>query len=76
MNKDTVTKENINIYCDKHKQSFNEMNHIYRSMISLNITDELILKPKDHVYIIMMLWKELNLPVIPSAHLFEDHIIF
>ena len=24
----------------------------------------------------MLLWKELKLPVTPSAHLFEDHIVF
>ena len=24
----------------------------------------------------MLLWKELKLPVTPSAHLFEDHIVY
>ena len=42
LNKGTITKENINMYCDKHTQISNKMDHAYRCMRSLNITDELI----------------------------------
>ena len=30
MNKSTVSDDNINMYCDKHKQIFTEMNNAYR----------------------------------------------
>ena len=63
------------MYCDKHKQILNEMNHVYHYMRSLNITEELISKTKDHVNITMLLWRKLNLPVIPSYHLFYNHIV-
>ena len=42
MNKGTVSEDNINIYCDKHKQSFTEMDHVYRCMKTFKITDEFI----------------------------------
>ena len=44
MNKDTVTvtEKSINMYCDKHEQCFNEMDHAYRCLKSFNIMDELI----------------------------------
>ena len=42
INKGTVVEENINLYCDKHKQNLNEMHCVYRCMRSLNITDDLI----------------------------------
>ena len=44
MNKGTVSEDNINIYCDKHKQFFTEMDHVYRCMRTFKITDELIYK--------------------------------
>ena len=44
MNKDIVVEENINMYCDKHKQNFNQMDHAYHCMGILKITDELISK--------------------------------
>ena len=45
-------------------------------MRSLNITDELLSKTKERAYITMLLWRELKLHVTPSAHLFEDHIVY
>ena len=42
MNKDTVTEESINMYCDKHEFFLNEMDHAYRCMKLFNIMDELI----------------------------------
>ena len=52
------------------------MNHAYCCMRTFNITDVLISKTKDHVYKTMLLWRGLKLPVTPSAHLFEDHIVY
>ena len=51
------------------------MDHGYHCMRLLNITNELISKTRDHVNNTMLLWRELNFPVTPLAHLFEDHII-
>ena len=33
--------ETINMYCDKHKQFFTEMDSVYRCMRTLKITDML-----------------------------------
>ena len=76
MNKGTVSDNNINIYYVKHKQILSEMNNTYRCMRTLKITDDLISKTKDHICKTMLLWRELKLPVTPSAHLFEDHIFY
>ena len=76
MNKGTVFDVNINIYCDEHKHMFTEMDHAYRCMRTLKLTDEFISKNKAHVYKTILLWRELKLPVIPSAYLFEDHIVY
>ena len=35
MNKGTVSDDNINMYCDKHKQFFTEMDNAYRCMRKL-----------------------------------------
>ena len=64
------------MYCDKYKQNFNKVDHAYRCMRSLKITDELISKIKDNVYNTILLLRELKLPITPSTHLFEDHIIY
>ena len=42
LNKDAISGENINMYCDKHTQISNEMDHAHRCMRLLNIMDELI----------------------------------
>ena len=42
MNKGTVSDENINMYCDKHKQLFTEIDNVYRCMRILRISKELI----------------------------------
>ena len=76
MNKGTVSEENINIYCNEHKQILTEMDNDYRCMRTLTITDDLIIKIKDHMCKKMLLWRKLKIPVIPSAHLFEDHIVY
>ena len=76
MNKGTVFDVNINIYCDKHKHMFTELDHAYRCMITLKLTDKFILKTKAHVYNTILLWRELKLPVTLSAYLFEDHIVY
>ena len=49
------------------------MDHAYRCMRSLHITNKLI--KKDHVNYTMLLWRELNLLVTLSSRLFEDHIV-
>ena len=64
------------MYCDKHKQFFNEMDYVYRCMRALKNTDELISITKDHVYKTMLLWRELTLLVTPLVHLFEGHIVY
>ena len=76
MNKDTVSDDNISMYCDKHKQIVTEMDNAYRCMRTVKITDKLILKTKDHICKTILLWRELELPVTLSAHLFEDHIVY
>ena len=76
MNKGTVTEENINMYCDEHKQILTEMDNAYRCMRTLTIRDDLITKTKSHICKTMLMWRKLKIPVTPSAHLFEDHIMF
>ena len=49
MNKGTVSEENINIYCNEHKQILTEMDNAYRCMRTLTIIDDLITKTKDHI---------------------------
>ena len=76
MNKGTVSENNINIYCKEHKQILTEMDNTYRYMRTLTITDDLITKTKDHICKTILLWRKLKIPVTPSAHLFEDHIVY
>ena len=76
MNKCTVSDNNVNIYCNKHKQPFTELHNAYRCMRTFKITDKLITKTKGHVCKTILLWRELKLPVSPSAHLFEGHIVY
>ena len=64
------------MYGDKHKQNFTETDNVYRYMRTLKITEELISKTKDHICKTMLLWRELKLPVKPSAHSVEDHIVY
>ena len=52
------------------------MNNAYRCMRTLTITDDLITKTKDHICKTMILWRKLKILVTPSAHLFEDHIVY
>ena len=75
MNKETVSENKIDIYCKDHRQILSEMDNAYRCMRTLTVTDELISKMKDHVCQTMLLWRKLKIPVTPSAHLFEDHIV-
>ena len=75
INKGTLSDENINMYYDKHKHFFTEMNNAYRCMRTIKNTDELISKTKDHICKTMLLWRELKLHVTPSAILVEDHIV-
>ena len=52
------------------------MNHTYRCIGLLNITNYLILKTNDHVNNTMLLWGELHLLFISSDHLYEVHIVY
>ena len=45
-------------------------------MRPFKITDDLISKTKDHICKIMLLRRELKMPVTLSARLFEDHITY
>ena len=76
MYKGTVYNDNIDMYCDKHKQFYTEMDNIYRYMGTIQITDMIISKTKYHSCKTMLLWRELKLPVTSSAPLFEDHIVY
>ena len=58
MNKGTVSNDNINMYCDKYKHIFTEMDNAYRCMRTLKITDKLISKTKDHICKTMLLRRE------------------
>ena len=60
MNESTLSEEIINVYCDKHKQLFNEMDCVYRCISSSNITEELISKTNEHTNNAMLLWRELK----------------
>ena len=76
MNKGTVSEDNINIYCNKHKQILIERDNVYRCMRTLTITDALITKIKDHICKTILMWRKLKISVTSSAHLFEDHIVY
>ena len=76
MNKGTVSEENINIYCDRHKKILTEMDNAYRCMRILKFTDELISTTNDHICKTILMRRELKIPITPSAHLFEDHIVY
>ena len=52
------------------------MDNAYRYMRTLKITDDLISKTKDYICKTMLIWRELKISVTPSAHLFEDHIVY
>ena len=52
------------------------MDNDFRCMRTLTIADGLITKKKDHICKTMLLWIKLKIPVTPSAHLFEDHIVY
>ena len=45
-------------------------------MRTLTITDDLITKTKDHICKTILLWRTLKIPITPSTHLFEDHIVY
>jgi len=76
MNKGTLSENAIDIYCNSHKQLLTEMDNAYRCMRTLIVTDELITKTKKHICKTMLLWRQLKIPVTPTAHLFEDHIVY
>ena len=44
LNKGTVSEENINMYCNEHKEILTELDNAYRCMRTLTITDDLITK--------------------------------
>ena len=53
----------------------NEIDQVYRCMRSFDITSELIADTYLHIKNTMLLWKDLNLLVTLSSHLFKDHIV-
>ena len=75
MNKGTITEDNIIILCNKHKQGWKKMDHAYRCMRSIHITNNRMSKTNDHIKNIVLLWRELNFLVTSSARSFEDQII-
>ena len=74
--KGTVSENIIDIYFKDHKQISTEMGNAYRCLRILIITDALIEKTKDHIFKTMLLWRKLKMPVTPSAHWFEDYIVY
>ena len=51
------------------------MDDLFQCIRTLNIDNDLIDKIKNHIQSTMKLWRELKLPVTPSAYLLEDHIL-
>ena len=51
------------------------MDDVYRCVRTLTIDNILIDKTRNHIKNTMILWRELKVPVTPSAHLLEDHIL-
>ena len=51
------------------------MNEPYRCIRTLNIDNNLIEKTRIRIQKIMLLQRDLKLPVTLSAHLLEDHIL-
>ena len=58
-----------------HTPLLNEIDQVYRCMRSLDITSELIAHTDLHIKNTMLLWKDLNLLVTLSSHLFKDQIV-
>ena len=52
------------------------MDNAYCCMKTLTIIDDLITKTKDHIRKTKLFWRKLKIPEIPSAHLFEVHIVY
>ena len=52
------------------------MDNVYLGKKEYKITEEIVLKIEKHVKNTMKWWREFKLSVTPSAHLFEDHIIY
>ena len=52
------------------------MDNAYRCMRTLTITDNLISTTKDHICEKILMFRKLKIPVTPSTHLFEDHIVY
>ena len=48
---------------------------MYQCVRTLTIDNVLIDKTINHIKNTMILWRELKIPVTPSSHLLEDHIL-
>ena len=70
-----MSDEEIRKVINKYKYLLMEMDNMYRCLKTISINDILINKARIHIKNKIILWKELKLPVTPSAHLLEDHIL-
>ena len=75
MIKGEVSDLEITNKTDKYKNLLKEMDEVYRCVRILTINNTFIDKTRNHITNTMILWRELKIPVIPSAHLLEDHIL-
>ena len=74
MSKGDVSDLEIINKTDKYKNWLKDMDDVYRCVRTLTIDNVLIDTTRKHIKKTMILWRELNIPVTPSAHLLEDHI--
>ena len=73
--KDVVLDVHMCKVINKYKTLLNEIDEAYRCIRTLSIDNNLIYKARIHIQNIMILWRELKLPITPSAHLLKYHIL-
>ena len=74
MRKDDLSDLETTNKTDKYKNLLKKLVDVYRCVKTLTIDNVLIDKTRNHIKNTMILWKELKIPVTPSAHLWK--IIF
>ena len=67
MSKGDVSDLEITIKTDKYKNLLKVMDEVYRCVRTLTIDHVLIDKTRNHITNTMTFWRELKLPVTPSA---------
>ena len=75
MRKDDLSDLETTNKTDKYKNLLKKLVDVYRCVKTLTIDNVLIDKTRNHIKNTMILWKELKIPVTPSAHLLEDYLL-